>query len=353
MNDTTDERRAQRRKGLRRVLAAAVVSLLILTILCWKTGIRVERVVTHLRQVRVFWLGVAFLLSALMHILAGAHKWYLILRGIGCDVTYVEVLFVRMGTDPIRFALPFKSGELSNILYFSRTGRLRVAESASWVLFDKALNLGGTLFWLVVGLLAARVERGQIPWPVVATGIVLLLPLVSSHFRRLGAAVAERTHKKLGRIARQILLTFDRISPRRKVGLVAYGIGFQLRPLIVCYLLMVGFGGQLATRPGPAEMLASGSIVALASNVPLTYWGTGPREAALVQLFKHHLAVPGHEAVLVAIGVLMCAAIHMVPAVIGLPLLGSFLNALSAGRAVNGTGNRGFAPARERRKPDA
>ena len=326
------------KRHVRKLLVAAAVSLGILALLFWKVGIRVDRVFAGLRRVDLFWLGLTFAISAAIHILAGAHKWYLILRGMGCDTTYGETLFVRMGTDPIRFVMPFKSGELSNILYFSRTGKLPLAESASWVLFDKALNIAGTFFWLIVGLAATTVAAKDFPWIGLIAGTILLLPLVSGHVRRLGAALATRMHAKLGRLANALLTTFERISMRRKVGLLLYGMAFQLRPILVCYLLIVAFGGQFRTRPAAPEMLASGAVVMIASNVPLTQWGTGPREVALWTQFKGHLASPESREVLISIGILMAIAIHVVPAVIGLPLLGSLIGAISNGK----TGGRGL-----------
>ena len=333
-----------KKRHIRKLLLATAISLGILALLFLKVRVRITQVFALLLKVDLAWLSVAFAVSAAIHILAGAHKWYLILRGMGCDVSYGETLFVRMGTDPIRFAMPFKTGELSNMLYFSRTGKLHLAQSASWVLFDKALNISGTFFWLVVGLVATTVAAKNFPWVGLVGGAVLLLPLVSGHVRRFGVAIAGKMHAKLGRLARELLTTFDLISVPRKVGLLAYGVAFQLRPILVCYLLIVAFGPRFQTRPEVPEMLAKGAVVMIASNVPLTHLGIGPREWALVEQFGRHLAPGEATAVLVAIGILMAIAIHVVPAVIGLPVLGSLINAISEGGNARRRNDQGASP---------
>jgi len=339
-----------KRRPWKRFVLAAGISLGIVLLLCWKTGTKISEVAHEFRHPDApLLVGLAFLISAAIHILAGAHKWYLILRGMGCDTTYREVLFVRMGSDPVRIVMPFKTGELSNIAYFWRRGKLSFARSASWILFDKALNIGGTFFWLIVGLVMylLSAERAQLPqatWVLAfGTGIGIaaliagMLPLASATVRQAMRRLADRLGPRLGGIVVQLLSTFEEIPPRRKAALLLYGIGFQLRPLIVFYLLVQAFGSRFAAVPLWA-VLAWGSVVVACSNVPYTEWGTGPREAALLAVFGSY--VKGESsAVLFAIGILMAVAIHFVPALFGLPLLGSFLSALGTGHAPEVLGN--------------
>jgi uncharacterized membrane protein YbhN (UPF0104 family) len=74
-----------------------------------------------------------------------------------------------------------------------------------------------------------------------------------------------------------------------------------------------------------AEFLAFGAVVVLMSNVPLTVAGIGPREYALVELFKTYFDDP---ATLYLIGLLMSASIHLLPAILGIPLMFPLLRAV-------------------------
>ena len=329
----------EKRRPWKRFVLATGISIAVLLVLFWKTGTKVGDIGNSLRQVNLFILGLTFLISATIHILFGAYKWYLILEGIGCDTTYGEVLFVRMGSDPVRFIMPFKTGELSNIAYFWRVGKLPFARSASWILFDKALNIGGTFLWLVVGLLAVTISKamGQVNVKYVAIGsslvvvsvLAFIVPMISRKARNLLRGIAAALHKKLGRIVEELLSTFEGIRPGRKALLLVYGILFQLRPLIVCYLLIRAFGSHFSAIPSIPVVLAWGSVVVAFSNVPSTLWGMGPRETALVGLFGGYAP----DAVLISIGLLMAISIHVVPAFFGLPVLENFLATLGSGRA--------------------
>ncbi len=347
-------RRRGRRRWKRFVLAAGI-SATVLLLLCWKTGAKlrpesggwesvsmgVQALKDKVFEADPFFLIITFAGSAAIHILAGAHKWYLILRGMGCETTYGEVLFVRMGSDPIRIVAPFKTGELSNIAYFWRQGKLPFSRSASWVLFDKALNIGGTFFWLTVGLVvylalygAADVSRKALYVGAGLTGgavLMALLPFVSGSVRRLMRSVAGRLHPKLGRVMGNLLGAFEDISWRRKVALLVYGIGFQLRPLLVMGLLMVAYRADFTHVPGLPAMLAWGSVAVACSNVPYFQWGSGAREWALSTFFASYLLNPQDLSTLVAVGIWMAFSIHFVPAFFGLPVLGSFLGTLETG----------------------
>jgi len=142
--------------------------------------------------------------------------------------------------------------------------------------------------------------------------------------RDLATKAAQRIHPKLGRLARGVLSAFEEFSPGRKIGFLGYGIVFQLRPLIVCYLLFLAFNP--ARMPSLQEFLAYGSVVVLMSNVPLTVAGIGPREAALTTLFATYAS----DVTLLSVGILMSFSIHVVPAILGIPFMFPLLRALAA-----------------------
>ena len=140
--------------GRKRFIVAALASVIILLLLGWKAGVRLDVLFTQFSRVHWPILAVAFVYSASWHIFLGSHKWWCILRVLGVDVGYWEVLRVRWGSDPIRFAAPMKAGELVNAFYFARRDELGFGRAAGSIVFDKSLNLFGTVFWLYVGIVA-------------------------------------------------------------------------------------------------------------------------------------------------------------------------------------------------------
>jgi hypothetical protein len=246
---------------------------------------------------------------------------------MGADVPYWEVWRVRLGSDPIRFASPFKVGEVVNAIYFSRLEKFGFSRSAGSIAFDKALNFFGTLIWLYIGLTALSTQMVTMSNQILlhsAVGVAIIITLAVQPARELARRIAHKIHPKVGRLAAGILAAFEEFSFIQKIGFLLYGIIFQLRPIIVCYLLFLAF--TPTQMPPIAEFLAFGSVAVLMSNVPLTVAGMGPREAAIMALFSQYAP----QAMLLSIGVLMSISIHVVPAILGIPLMVSLLKSIAA-----------------------
>jgi glycosyltransferase 2 family protein len=315
--------------GRKRSLLAILVSVAILAILARKVDLRLNRVLEQMRSVRWSILLATFAFSAAWHAFVGTDKWRRILRALGADVAYGEVLRVRLGSDPIRFATPFKLGEVVNAVYFSRLEPLGFSRAAGSIAFDKAMNFFGTLFWLYVGVVAmsAIPTAGHIALHTCMGGVILLLISVRP-LREFLRKIASHIHPKIGRLATGVLAAFEEFSFGRKIGFLAYGVVFQIRPLVICYLLFVAFG---TTRmPSSQEFLAFGSMAVLMANIPLTVAGFGPREATIIALFSAYASA----ATLLSVGVLMSFSIHVVPALIGIPFMFPLLKAIAGATAV-------------------
>jgi hypothetical protein len=309
--------------GRKRFIVAALASVIILLLLGWKAGVRLEALTAQLRRVHWPILAVTFVYSAGWHIFVGAHKWWCILRAMGVDVGYWEVFRVRWGSDPIRFAAPMKTGELVNAFYFAKRDELGFGRAASSIVFDKSLNLFGTVFWLYVGIaaMAALPAIGYLGLHTVM-GVAVLVVLGVPRVRSTAVTVANLVHPKIGRLAKGVLSAFDEFSPLKKVGFLAYGVIFQLRPIVVCGLLFMAF--QPDRVPSVQELLALGSIVVLMSNIP-SLGGIGPREAAMMTLFSAY----ADQTTLLGIGLLMSFSMQLLPAILGIPLMFPLLRAMT------------------------
>lgn len=311
--------------GPKRVILAGLISVVIVVLLAWKTGIRVEVLGEQFRRLDWAILAATLAFSAFWHLFVGADKWWRILRAQGAPVHYWEVFRVRLGSDPIRFAAPMKSGEIVNAAYFARLEELGFSRAAGSIVFDKALNFFGTVFWLYVGI-AAMTELPTAGYLGLHTamGIAVLVVIGVRPVRQAATGVAGWFHPKLGRLASGVLSAFEEFSPLKKIGFLLYGIVFQLRPLAVCGLLFVAFGTD--RLPSMQEVLGLGSVVVLMSNIP-SLGGIGPREASLMAVFAGY----AEPTTLLSVGLLMSFAIQVLPAIIGIPLMYPLLRAVTPG----------------------
>ncbi len=309
----------------KRFWLATLVSVGVLVLLAWKAQLRLDTIGDQLSRAHWGILGGTLVISALFHIFVGADKWWRILRGLGANVTYREVLRVRLGSDPIRFATPLKAGELVNALHFGKLESLGFSRAAGSVLFDKALNLFGAVFWLYVGFIA--LAKVPMLWELVVhlvVGMSVLLLVCSRRFRWAIVAVAGRMHPKLGRFGTGVLSAFEEFSPSQKAGFLVYGILFQLRPLFVCAMMLLAFQTDWTQIPTPRQFLAYGSVVVLTSNIP-SMGGIGPREAAVVEMFREF----ADPATLLTVGLAMSFGVQVLPALIGIPWMFPLLRSVT------------------------
>jgi hypothetical protein len=302
---------------------APLSSLTVLAILWWKSNASFEDLGPQLARADLKILAGTLVFSAFWHTVLGADKWWRILRAMGAQVSFWEVFRVRMGSDPIRIAVPMKGGEVVNVAYFARLESFGFGRAAGSVVFDKALNFFGEVFWLYIGI--AAMAKFPTPGYIVlhsAIGAAVFLLFCVRPARQLGVATATLLHPKLGRLATGVLSAFEEFSWWQKVGFLSYGAVFQIRPLAVCGLVLLAF--DPVRPPTLPELLVLGSVVVLVSNLP-SMAGVGPREAALMAMFAGF----ADQATLLSVGLLMSLIVQVLPAALGIPFMFPLLRELT------------------------
>jgi hypothetical protein len=249
--------------------------------------------------------------SLAFHVLAGADKLWRVMRAMGVALSYGEALCLRLGSGPLRFLIPFKVGELVTVVFFWRHKDVPLERAAGAVAFDRGLNVAGATFWLLAGLLLwwENSPHGSI---LLAAGLGLAF-IVFTFLSPLHAAlirVAGALHAKLGSAVAGLLAPFCELRAPRKVFFLLYGVVFAFRPIVVCYFLFRAFG----VHPDPRSFTALTSVAMFAGHIP-TPLGMGPREAALVLLFKEQAP----EALVLNVGLFLTITVHVIPLIAGLP----------------------------------
>ena len=262
-------------------------------------------------------------LSALFHIFVGAHKLWMVLRTMGVDISFREMILIRLGGGPLRVILPFKTGELVNIVFFWRHKNMRFGQSSGAIVFDKGLNFIGIIFWFLVGIsfMLGETPAKQILFAIGSGGAYLFFffctPIHDSIVRLVSHV------PKVGGFTAGVLSPFREFPVHRKVFFLAYGLFFQLRPLVVCYFLFRVY--DVGARA--VHVLIYTSFAILSGHIPGPIAGLGPREVVIVKLFKDYAA----DDILFSVGLLLTFSVHLIPMFLGIPFVPWFLYRLKNG----------------------
>lgn len=336
MDDPSSGERRSPARALAGVVASVLFSALVLAAVWRFNDLDSDLFVASLGRVDAVLLAAVCAASALFHVFVGAHKIRCILRSLGVAIDFREALALRLGADPLRMLVPFRAGELAQMLYVWRTKDVSMGRASGMTLFDRALNLFGTLFWLAVGVaLLPEAFAGLQRWlggsqgsepllrvgaPLVVVSLALILGLWTP-IHGVALALARRVHPRVEGFLDGVVAPLRELSTGRKLFFLGYGVVFQLRPLLVCWALLSIHGVDV----GVDRLLARASATVLAGQVPGALAGAGPREAALVELFQGGGAAPE---VLFAVGLWMTLAVNVIPSLIGLPWTLWFLRSL-------------------------
>jgi hypothetical protein len=269
-------------------------------------------------------LSLALAYSVLHHVFLGADKQNRVFTALGLFPGFWGVLRARLGSGPLRAFLPVDAGELVAALFYWRAQDIPVETAVGAVVYDRGLNLLGSLFWLGAGLLTLGGGNALPPgagWMLAGMGYAVFFALPQPP--RALLALARRLGPRAGKRAENALGPFLVLGARQKLLLLAYGVVFQARPLLVAWMLFAATG-----IPVPPDSFVAGVSLALLAGHAPTPAGTGPREAAFVLIFAGAAPAP----VLLATGLALTLTVHVVPMAVGAPWTPWLLRRMAEGK---------------------
>jgi len=131
-----------------------IVSLLILTLLFAK--IKLGETITAISFVDLKPFFLACFLSLTTNFLGITDKWRRILKELGYDISYQELLFPRIGSYAIRGILPLKSGELTRVAYLKKFHQVPLKTGVASAAIGLFLNIISLLPFIALGWLLTR-----------------------------------------------------------------------------------------------------------------------------------------------------------------------------------------------------
>jgi len=302
-----------------KILKSACISITtIIAFVILFTKINIQDVLTVLLTVDAKFLILAIIVSIFANVFLASDKWRRILKEIGCHIPFRESLLIMTGSGPIRFILPFKSGEAAKAIYLKRKKNLGYEFGLSSLLFDKFSNLFGTLVLLYIGLFFYETDFSR-KAVLSSCSLVGVLSLGTNPriLPTLAAAKLKTITIKGYDFFKKIFLVLKAISLRKKVELLLYSVIIQFSAIVTAYIacraldLTIPFSAMLVFIP----------VIILLSNVPVTVSGLGVREASVVFLFFRY----GSQERLLSVGILISFIEHILPAMLGLFFLRTFL----------------------------
>jgi len=318
------------------ILGSLSLSLGVLATLWHQNQIRIEDFLTQWHQTDKGLLILVIVLSAAFHVFVGSHKLWCVINALSPGMTYAETLRIRLGVGPLRVLVPLDAGEFLNVFYLWRQKNMSLGRATGAATFDRGLNLLGAFFWLFVGwILLPQSWPSHWPsgyrWPLTGLGVLIyLIGFFCTSLHTLSIRLASKIHVRIGGFLDGVLSPFQELDWRRKLFFSCYALFFQIRPLIVCWLLFKVYGVYVTF----VSVLAYGSLTIVATHVPGFVQGLGLREAILLYLFEGQAS----DETLLGVGILMTLSVHVIPMLLGLPWMMWFLKRLRSTAGWHKTG---------------
>jgi len=294
-------------------LFVAGVTIVIFVFLFQK--INIHNFLVALRSVDIVLFTLAAGILFLADVVADADKWKIILKALGCPISFGEALFITLGSYPLRALLPFKAGEIIKVVYLKRRKNLKIKYGVSSVLLDKVYNLIGVLVLFASGMImnTGMIKELYLGMVLASIGNKEKKSSLLAGFKKISLKIYTPVH--------QVVFTLKEISLSKKTGLLIYSILIQLIRVVAVFFIFKAVGVELYF--GVLFFLMP--IVVLLSNIPVTTFGLGTREASLVLLFSGY----GPLERLLSVGILISVVEFLIPTLIGLFLLPRFIRRIA------------------------
>ena len=281
-------------------IAVAVVTIAIFIFLFHR--ISFAKVFNLIKEANLGVIGVVLAISFLKNIFISSNRWRLIIRELGPEIPLKDILFIKLGSDPLVDILPLKVGEFLKIAYLRSNYKIPYSKAISSIVIGYILNLVMIFFYVIIGVIFFL--KNKITTSV-NLKIVFALPIFEK-FKQPGKLYDFIPMKKIIKSKGVLTFTFLFIG----AGLVNF------------YLLSLALGNQLSF----VSILMFVPLVVLAGNLHLTISGLGVRESAVLFCFSG----AGSPEFLLSLGILYSFTEGLFPVLLGLPFSGVFIKRILA-----------------------
>ncbi len=236
--------------------------------------------------------------------LVSAWRWQGLASGV-TRITWLQATRHTLAASALNLVVPSKLGDLSKAAMLP--GSPSVRRTAPLVILEKGSDVAALLILLAMGWLGVGI---RLLGPVL---VVAAMASIWGSRNRCPAAVAASLEPGHGsQQARRLSRLAAALDVRRAVALAGSSLVLWMLHLVQFDLLLRAAGVQVTTT----DVLARIPLAIFAGLLPLTMWGVGTRDSALVWLFADVAAA----STMAGVG-LLTALRYLIPGVVGLPCL--------------------------------
>jgi len=279
--------------------------------------IRLADVFVLIKQTDIKFLCTGILFSVFAHLLLSSARYQKVVEVMGCRLSFFEAVIIRMGSNPIKGILPFKMGELAIAAYMKKMHNLSYPEGFVSISFGYFFSFIALIVFYSLGgifYLHSRIQR--LIFTVVFLLILLLIPLSIRHIPRLPAWFL----KKIRKLPEESTPLFEKYDSGTINIIMLHSLGIEGLKLLIIQIILKSFSIDIPVN----ALLFLGSATIIAAYLPITYWGLGIRETAILFLFSDY-APPDK---LLAASLLITFVDSVLPVLLGLFFVKPFLDSL-------------------------
>ena len=220
-------------------------------------------------------IALAMGISIVSNTLIVSYRWMLVLKRLGHPVPLTETLFIKMGSR----VLPFKSDEVSRVLYLKRLNNIPYERAIFSVISEYALSALTLFFYIAVGLVMFWSHTMSLK----TLGSAGAAGFIGFFFLGMMKKKARKKYKAdYPALFRKHFREFRHLAVGREI--ITINLLYWLFDFINIYLISSAVGSPL---PAAAIFLFMPMAI-FAGGLPLTTGCFGTREVALMCLFSSY-----------------------------------------------------------------
>jgi glycosyltransferase 2 family protein len=315
-NNQLNDSKISNFKVILRFVLTWLITIVIFAIIF--SRIKLIDVIALIKQTQPVFFCAGILFSVVSHLLLSSMRYQKIVEVMGCRLSLSEAIVIRMGCNPIKGILPFRMGELAIAAYMKNKYNLSYARGLASISFGFIFSFIALAVFYSFGCIFYVNDRTQrMVLALLFLAILLVVtPLSIRYIRQLLAWI----FKKIRKLPEESVSLIEQYDSRTTKIILLHSFGIEGFKLLIILILLK----SLHINVPLATLLLFGSVTILAAYLPITYWGLGVRESAILILFSAY-APPDK---LLAGSLLTTFVDSIFPSLLGLFFVKPFLNSL-------------------------
>ena len=290
---------------MRFVAGLAVTSIIFIFIF---RSIKPELLIAILGRCKLFQVGLALLLL-LAATMVRAQRWQVVLRVMGCRISYFRAFRQLMASSSLDAFLPSKTSDFYRS--YSLCQSVSPGKSVGAVLTERLFDV--TVLLMISGISGIALNY-QLVLAHFVPGLLIIIGLVLVFFyslRIIRRSLPQRLALLVVELGLSFYLLWQRPTAFARVALSTF----------LCWVLamlqVLLFFRALNISAPTLFILAATPVAIFAGMLPITLGGMGTRDAAFICLFAKYAAAEE----LLGVGLLFSLVRYIIPCLLGIPFL--------------------------------